>query len=235
MGDDELRAPFVMPKSQPPINAADDATRMIEDMKNEHRWRAGELPLELNDEDREELERDQEMNINEQFVEACEAGAIGMMHSLIESGANLSYAEKEDGLTGLHYSALNGHCEIVKFLIEKGCDVNCTDDYDRTPMHWAAYNGQVEAGKILLEAGAHVMAKTKGGTTPYGMAALFCHGEDDVVHWFRKEELKFNPRLVGPRAVVITEQERKKAKEYRKKHPLAAAYGHGYNFEEGDD
>ena len=41
--------------------------------------------------------------------------------------------------------------------------------------------------QVLFDAGADVMAKTPGGCTPYAFASLFKYGEDDVIHFFRRE------------------------------------------------
>jgi hypothetical protein len=38
----------------------------------------------------------------------------------------------------------------MQLLLSLGADVNCTDDYGRTPLHWAAYDGQVETAQVWI-------------------------------------------------------------------------------------
>ncbi|OCA07048.1 ankyrin repeat family protein [Wolbachia endosymbiont of Trichogramma pretiosum] len=47
-------------------------------------------------------------------------------------------------LTALHSAAKEGYAEVVKFLVEKGVDINATK-YERwTPLHAATYEGKLE-------------------------------------------------------------------------------------------
>jgi len=43
-----------------------------------------------------------------------------------------SVTDEEDELQPLHHAALNGHAEVVLFLLTHGSDVNVTDAYGRT-------------------------------------------------------------------------------------------------------
>jgi hypothetical protein len=40
----------------------------------------------------------------------------------------------------------------TQLLLSLGANVNCTDDYGRTPLHWAAYDGQVETAQVWVHA-----------------------------------------------------------------------------------
>ncbi|KAM5501669.1 hypothetical protein McanMca71_005130 [Microsporum canis] len=73
------------------------------------------------------------------------------------------------GNTPLQIAALEGCAEIVKFLIEAGCDIH-TKNIDRdTPLIDAVENGHLDVVKILLEAGANPRVGNAKGDEPYDL------------------------------------------------------------------
>merc|ERR1712107_818385 len=48
------------------------------------------------------------------------------------------------GITALHNAICAGHYDIVKFLVEFGCDVNAQDSDGWTPLHCAASCNNLE-------------------------------------------------------------------------------------------
>lgn len=59
------------------------------------------------------------------------------------------------GNTPLQVAALNGHANICKFLISKGCDVHCQNTMKESPLLDAAENGHLEVVRVLLAAGVN--------------------------------------------------------------------------------
>ena len=52
--------------------------------------------------------------------------------------------------TGLHYAALNGHREMVEFLIAQGAKVDVKDTkVNSTPAGWAEHGGHEGLGQFL--------------------------------------------------------------------------------------
>ncbi|XP_024516251.1 ankyrin repeat-containing protein P16F5.05c isoform X3 [Selaginella moellendorffii] len=51
-------------------------------------------------------------------------------------------SHNEQGCTALHMASANGHLSIVKYLIERGENVNACNAENNTPLHWAPLNGQ---------------------------------------------------------------------------------------------
>ena len=81
---------------------------------------------------------------------------------------------------------------------------------------------------MLYDAGVHVCAKTPGGSTAYAFAAMYMHGENDKINFFRTEEAKYNKELQGRSqfvsSLVGSNSTRAAAEKNRRLHPLAAAY-----------
>ncbi len=75
-------------------------------------------------------------------------------------------------LTALHYASGAGCVEVIKFLIEKGADIN-TAKYERwIALHSAAYRGNLETIRFLLDKGADPTIRDTDGKTPRKVAIL---------------------------------------------------------------
>ncbi|KAG5296949.1 ankyrin repeat protein [Histoplasma ohiense] len=73
------------------------------------------------------------------------------------------------GNTPLQIAALEGCVDIVKFLIEAGCEID-TRNIDRdTPLIDAVENGHLEVVKLLLDAGANPRLGNAEGDEPYDL------------------------------------------------------------------
>lgn len=55
-------------------------------------------------------------------------------------------------LKSLNY-ILQGHLDVLKFLLEKGADKESKDDYGITPLFLAAQYGKVESLRTLIQHG----------------------------------------------------------------------------------
>lgn len=69
-------------------------------------------------------------------------------------------AANDEGITALHNTICAGHFEIVKYLVEIGCDVNAPDSDGWTPLHCAASCNNLTMVKYLVEHGACIFATT---------------------------------------------------------------------------
>ena len=56
-------------------------------------------------------------------------------------------------------AAYGGSLEVVRFLIEKGADINARDDRGETALHSAARGGSLKAVRFLVEKGADINAR----------------------------------------------------------------------------
>ena len=85
---------------------------------------------------------------------------------LVKHGADIHATSRYDQRTALHWAAVGGCAKIIRFLIQKGSDVNAREWEERTPLHFAAQEGHVTAIRILVENGADINAQDEEGCTP---------------------------------------------------------------------
>jgi ankyrin repeat protein len=66
----------------------------------------------------------------------------------------------------LHWAVKNGHTVVVKYLLERGADVNSKDDGHVTPLHLACAEENAEIAHMLVENGASIEIKNWEHKTP---------------------------------------------------------------------
>ena len=84
---------------------------------------------------------------------ACDANDLTFLKWFVDNGAEVNQPMM------LRRLCENGHAEIVKFLIEKGADVNSMVDDDRSPLASAVFKNHFNIVKMLVERGADVNQK----------------------------------------------------------------------------
>jgi hypothetical protein len=93
---------------------------------------------------------------NEDLLTAARAGDLAGVKTAIERGAALE-AKTPYGQTALYLSAMNGHEDIVRYLLDKGANTNIRDTFYKAPMlgfvvmrkHW-------EVAKLLATKSTNV-------------------------------------------------------------------------------
>ncbi len=105
------------------------------------------------------------------IADAARGDDIEAVRALIADGADVNAAHG-DGMTGLHWAALNGNGEMARLLIDAGAMLEAATRLGaHTPLHVAAKEGHGEVVAILAEAGADPAAATETGATPLHFAA----------------------------------------------------------------
>ena len=120
---------------------------------------------------------------------ACHEGHSELIMILLRKEECIISAENEDGNTPLHMACKtkDDHSEIVRLLIEKGCDPNCRNKEQRTALHIAAHKRNVKLICTLMAKGRFDLSiADEYGNIPLHYACF--SGSQDAV----KELLKCN-------------------------------------------
>lgn len=80
------------------------------------------------------------------------------------------FYEDDDGHNLLIKAVANNSIDNVKFLLEKGVDINHHNNYGNTALHFAVINKNLNMVKLLIEKGADYNYKNIVGRTPYDVA-----------------------------------------------------------------
>src|SRR5689334_11690530 len=92
--------------------------------------------------------------------------------SLLKQAADVNAAQG-DGMTALHWAAMNNDAELAQMLLYAGANIRATTRIGGyTPLFMAAKNGSATVLDILLKNGADPKAKGIDGLTPLMMAAM---------------------------------------------------------------
>ena len=57
----------------------------------------------------------------------------------------------KSGRTALHWASISGHTEIVKFLLEKGANIQAETGSKMNALHGAVEGGRIDTVKVLME------------------------------------------------------------------------------------
>lgn len=140
-----------------------------------------------------------------------------------QHGVKILSTYDNHGHTPLHWAALGGYSELIKFFINCGVDINrqSRSDYGPYPIHWACVNGHILCVDLLIQNGASIDCTDNKGCTPliicaqYGKAMLAGyligkgaksfltdHEGDTALHWacFKGEILS---ALIHDRQITI--------------------------------
>lgn len=104
-------------------------------------------------------------------ADAAMRGDTDRIRALLRDGADVNAAQG-DGMTALHWSALNGNLETMNVLLYAGATTEPLTRVGRyTPLHLAASRGHAASVARLLEAGARPNPVTETGVQPLHLAA----------------------------------------------------------------
>jgi len=100
------------------------------------------------------------------LARACAKGEYETAkHRLQERPEDINVADYA-GNTPLQIAALNGYDDIVKLLVDAGCNLECVNNDKDTPLLDAVENGHLEVVRILLAAGVNPRKANAYGQEP---------------------------------------------------------------------
>ncbi|XP_057299520.1 poly [ADP-ribose] polymerase tankyrase-like [Hydractinia symbiolongicarpus] len=108
---------------------------------------------------------------NTLLMEAAYHNKPSIVKCLIDAGSDV-YAVDRDKCNAYHYSAIYGHHNVLKVLINHDVtNINNVDCDNDTPLHVASTEGQIECVKLLLSIPAiDVNIRNNDNKTGYGVA-----------------------------------------------------------------
>jgi ankyrin repeat protein len=113
------------------------------------------------------------------IADAAARGDREAVKALLKNAADVNAAQG-DGMTALHWAAMNGDADLAQMLIVAGANIKATTRLGTyTPLYLASQQGHGKVIQALIKAGADVKAGTPNGTTPLMVAAA--SGEVDAV------------------------------------------------------
>lgn len=86
------------------------------------------------------------------LVKAAESGELRIIQHCVQ---NLNEDLRVDEDSVLTHASEQGHLDVVKYALEKGCDIHASFDY---AVRWASARGHYSVVKYLIEQGANIHA-----------------------------------------------------------------------------
>ncbi len=133
--------------------------------------------------------------------EAARMGNAGEVEKQLKWGVNPNSQTLRYRTAPLHEAASSGYARIVKLLLEKGANVNITNEGGETPLHYAAKHGHTEIMQILMENDADPAQKGTGCGTPMQWAAG--NGQIQSIKTLLDYDVSINQRGTGGRTALM--------------------------------
>lgn len=89
----------------------------------------------------------------DEIHEAAKQGNLEKVRSLVAADPALVAAKDKGGETPLHWAAYSGNVDVVRFLLDKGAEVDAKNVRGLTPLAFTAVQGRIEAAGLLIERG----------------------------------------------------------------------------------
>jgi hypothetical protein len=115
-----------------------------------------------------------------------------LMQLLMDYGAIQNTVTGPECFNTLHFAAMYGKADAVRFLIKKGMDMERTCLNGRTPLILAAEKGNTIVARALLAMGAKLYHRSLDGKSALGWAA--CNNHLKTVEHLLKEGIDVNDR-----------------------------------------
>ncbi|XP_043964692.1 myotrophin isoform X1 [Gambusia affinis] len=101
----------------------------------------------------------------DRVIWALKNGDVNEVQDILKTAEDVN--QFLEGRKPLHYAADFGQLDVIKYLLDKGADVNATDKHGLTPLMNACFEDHKECAKILLEKGADKHIKSSQGISAF--------------------------------------------------------------------
>ncbi|KAI7009425.1 Palmitoyltransferase akr1, ankyrin repeat-containing protein akr1 [Hortaea werneckii] len=102
--------------------------------------------------------------VEQDLMQLARLGELRGVQRLFDSGRYTAKSTDEQGITALHWAAINGHHALCHLLIQSGADVNARGgDAQATPVLWASKRCHLQVVALLLANGADPLMKDDQG------------------------------------------------------------------------
>ncbi|OJJ98985.1 hypothetical protein ASPACDRAFT_61660 [Aspergillus aculeatus ATCC 16872] len=120
---------------------------------------------------------------------------LDIARALSPTGRPIDTVISRWGRTALHYAAYRGREQGIRFLLERGANVNATDSWDETALILAARHPSASCVELLLAEGATINACCDGRTAI--SYAVLIHA-DEVIEVLLAHDADLNVGVVTP-------------------------------------
>jgi len=117
-------------------------------------------------------------------------GDLTLVRSMIEGDKSLLESKIDTYFTPLNLASYEGKLDIVKYLLEKGADINTKDREGSTPLQNAAARGWLDIAKLLVEKGSNVNYRDDNDVTSLHFACM--SGNLDLVKYLVEKGADIN-------------------------------------------
>jgi protein AFG1 len=105
-----------------------------------------------------------QLPVEQDLMLLARLGELRAIQKLFDSGKYTARSTDEQGITALHWAAINGHHALCHFLIQSGADVNAKGgDAEATPVLWASKRCNLQVVSLLLANGADPLLRDDQG------------------------------------------------------------------------
>lgn len=114
--------------------------------------------------------KERDHTVDKELFEQVKSGDIAAIACAVIDGGNIGTTDK-DMWTPMHIAALNGHENIIEFLIRLEADITAKTGAGHTPLHVAVSHSQEKVAEVLCNRGANPFIANKEGWLPLDLAA----------------------------------------------------------------
>ncbi len=108
----------------------------------------------------------------QEIITAATAGNLEKVKELVEKDPQQVQLKDATGRTPLHWACRGVHFDVLKYLVEKGANINALDNNGIAPLHSLTTRAHLEGMSFLLAHHADINIRTPQNDTPLHYAAI---------------------------------------------------------------